>query len=234
MLLGNLGLTPEAFADTTTIFLIIDEDSIDDDVGPNFFSKAEINDNIANLGVRSQLPFFASNIGSTITLHTGQVGDEGLFELGAIPASWDITGPTDNGLKNFIAAGPGLGSGVNPETLLDKIPDVTPLRVTELGVLVGVDVCAVVYDSDISINYDSLEGNLQGNNLGIVAFNVISVTPLGGSSLPAIEIKILDADVICELNNNGGGPGPGPGGATGATGPTGPAGPTGPTGPAGP
>ena len=61
--------------------------------------------------------------------------------------------------------------------------------------------CAVVYDSDISINYDPLDGSLKGANLGTVAFEVVSVTELTGfssSSLPRVDIKILDAEEVCE------------------------------------
>ena len=97
--------------------------------------------------------------------------------------------------------GPSLGTGGDREALLDKIPDVTPLRATGLALLVGKEVCAVVYDSDISINYDPLNGSLKGANLGMVAFEVLSVTALTGfssSSLPAVEIMILNAEDVCE------------------------------------
>ena len=62
--------------------------------------------------------------------------------------------------------------------------------------------CAVVYDSDVSINYDPLDGSLKGENLGIVAFmvNVNGVKKLNGfssSSLPTVKITILDADQVC-------------------------------------
>ena len=59
------------------VFLVIDEDSIDNGNPPNFFSDVEVNDNIADIGLRTQLAFFAANVGETITLHTGEVGDEG-------------------------------------------------------------------------------------------------------------------------------------------------------------
>jgi len=75
--------------------------------------------------------------------------------------------------------------------------------------LIGQNVCAVVYDSDISINYSSpdpvfanLDGSLKGANYGIVAFKVISVTGVAGldgfsdSSLPEVEIEILDAEEL--------------------------------------
>ena len=79
----------------------------------------------------------------------------------------------------------------------------TPLRATGLAILVGEQVCAVVYDSDISINYGPLTGSLTGANLGLVAFRVVSVTALSdgsSSSLPEVEIEILDADEVCDCN----------------------------------
>jgi len=176
------------------VVLVIDEDSIDNGNEPNFFEgdgPDGVNEDDAEVGVRDQLPFFAANVGETITLHTGEVGDEGWFALKTIPDSW-------NGLSNFVSAGePEFGDS---EDLLDKIPDVTPLRATGLKLLEDQAVCAVVYDSDISINYDPLNGSLKGANLGTVAFKVISVTELIGhsdKSLPKVEIEILDADVIC-------------------------------------
>ena len=75
------------------VFLIIDEDSIDNGLPPNFFSDTDVNDDIADIGLRIQLPFFAANIGNTITLHTGEMGDEGWFAPKTIPASWDAAGP---------------------------------------------------------------------------------------------------------------------------------------------
>ncbi|MBA4718558.1 MAG: hypothetical protein HRO68_05500 [Nitrosopumilus sp.] len=182
-----------------SVFLIIDEDSIDNGNEPNYFSGDDVNEEGAEVGVRDQLPFFASNIGEIITLHTGEIGDEGRFALKTIPESWNDVDIPD-GLTNFVSAAVGLGSGDDPEALLDKIPDVTPLRATGLSSLVGENICAIVYDSDISINYDPLDGSLKGANLGTVAFNVISVTKLTGhsdKSLPKVEIEILDAEQLC-------------------------------------
>ena len=185
------------------VFLIIDEDGIDNGLPPNFFSDWDVNDDIAEIGVRLTLRFFANNIGRRIVLHTGEVGDEGWFAPKTIPHSWIDAGPTADGLRNYILAGPGLGSADssgNRESLLDKIPDVTPLRATGLKLLEGRNVCAIVYDSDVSINYGPLNGNLKGANLGRVAFKVISVTRLTGfssSSLPQVELEILDAGEVC-------------------------------------
>ncbi len=94
------------------------------------------------------------------------------------------------------------------ESLLDKIPDVTPLRADGLELLEGEALCALVYDSDISINYETLsphnyirlDGSLKGATIGIAAFQVLSVDQLNGfssSSLPKVKILILDANEIC-------------------------------------
>ena len=199
------------------LFLLIDEDSIDNGNPPNFFSAVDVNDDIADIGVRDQLSFFAffannpNTPNTEITLHTGEVGDEGWFALKTIPESWADAGPTGDGLRNYLGAGPGLGTpdaNGDREALLDKIPGVTPLGATGLELLEGLTVCAVVYDSDLSINinFDEVNGgiidaSLKGANLGTVAFEVISVTQLTGfssSSLPKVEILILNADDVCE------------------------------------
>ena len=191
---------------TSASFLIIDEEGIGKGSPPNSFDEMDVNEHIADIGLRTQLPFFAAgaDVGQTITLHTGEVGDEGWFALKKIPASWDAAGPTSDGLLNFLAAGPGLGTedaDGDREALLDKIPDVTPLRAMGLKQLEGQRVCAVVYKGDVSINYDPLDGSLKGDNLGTVAFEVLSVTKLVGfssSSLPEVVVEILDADAVCE------------------------------------
>ncbi len=198
---GTTSVTLEACpSSAASTFLIIDEESIGKGSPPNSFDEADVNEDMTDIGLRTPLPFFAgANVGLTITLHTGEVGDEGWFAVKTIPDSWGST--PDDGLRNYLDAGPGLGSGGDPEALLDKIPDVTPLRATGLKQLVGQRVCAVVYKGDVSINYDPLDGSLKGDNLGTVAFEVLSVTRLDGfssSSLPEVEIEILDADDVCE------------------------------------
>jgi hypothetical protein len=190
---------------STAIFLLIDEDAIDNGSEPNNFSDTDVNDHLAEVGQRKPLEWFASNEGKTVTLYTGQVGDEGIFAMKNIPASWKAAGPSDNGTRNFLLAGPGMGSegnGLDKEDLLDKIPDVTPLRASGLAMLKGSVVLAVVYDSDISINYSPLNGSLKGANLGIAAFEVLEVSdrPFGSSSsLPSIKIKVLNAGFVSEL-----------------------------------
>jgi hypothetical protein len=184
------------------IFLVIDEDSIDNGSPPNYFSAEDVNDQLADIGLRAPLKWFQDNLGETIDLYTGQVGDEGWFALKTIPVDWRSAGPTENGLRNYLLAGPGLGGppgGDNREVLLDEIPDVTPLRATGLAMLTGQTVCALVYDSDIGVNYSPLLGNLQGANLGLIAFEVIEVRQrFDGSSsdLPRVRIEVRDT-LIC-------------------------------------
>lgn len=182
------------------VLLVIDEESIDNGNPPNNFSEVEVNDQLAEVGIRETLRYFKENVGDTIELFTGQVGDEGWHALKTILTSWKNAGPTGNGAQNFLAAGPGLGSGNpddNREVLLDKIPDVTPLRATGLTMLIGKTVLAVVYDGDVSTNYSPLNASLMGANLGLVAFDVVEVkerTDGSTSSLPRVKIVIRAID----------------------------------------
>lgn len=183
------------------VLLVLDEDAIDNGNKPNNFSETDVNDRLARIGLRQQLEYFRRNAGKTITLYSGEVGDEGFHALKTIPTSWVSAGPTSNGAANYLAAGPGLGSGIgspddNREIRLDKIPNVTPLRATGLRMLVGQTVIAVVYDGEVGTNYSPLTANLQGANLGIVAFDVLAVnrrTDGSSGSLPAVRIRIRDA-----------------------------------------
>jgi hypothetical protein len=192
-------------------FLVLDEDAIDNTSGePTRFTARDVNDDIARLAQRQELRYFHARPLVQIVLGSGQTGDEGWFAPKTIPASWNAAGPTPDGLRNYVGnpsqpyphnVGPGLGRGSNPEARLDKVPRVTPLRASALKLLVGRQVCAVVYDSDIGINYGPLNGSLKGENLGTVAFKVKSVAPRTGkssSSLPLVTLEISDADHVCE------------------------------------
>jgi hypothetical protein len=187
------------------IFLVIDEDSIDNGNEPNNFSSTDVNDQLADIGLRTPLKYFQDNVGKTINLYTGQVGDEGWFALKSIPGSWMTAGPTTDGLKNYLAPGPGLGAAVpddNREDLLDDVADVTPLRAKGLTMLKGKTIYAVVYDSDVTINYSPLKGNLMGASLGVVAFDVMEITERtdgSTSSLPRVSVKIRNATEVGAL-----------------------------------
>lgn len=64
-----------------SVFLVFDEESIDNGNPPNNFSATAVNDQIARVGQRQTLRFFRENIGRTIDLYTGEVGDEGWHAL---------------------------------------------------------------------------------------------------------------------------------------------------------
>lgn len=182
------------------VFLLIDEESIDNGNEPNYFKDSEINDDISEVGLRKILPYFnsKSNKGKQIVLYTGQVGDEGWFAPTYIPSSWSNAGPGSEGSFNYFMAGPGLGH-YSTEDYLDKVPGVVPLRATGLKMLIGKTVYAVVYDSDISINYSPLNANLKGENLGVVALTVLDVIERkngSSSSLPAVIVRIEDASLV--------------------------------------
>jgi hypothetical protein len=217
--------------------LIIDEDGIDNGLhlnrtgggitssGPSFWTISEVNDDIAAYGMRNVLRYFAAsvNFGRTITVRTGQTGDEGWFAPTCIPRKWlnSSTNSTANtclegaervtGINNYFFSGrtPFTGapsSWAITQDRLDKIPHVIPLRARGLVSLIGKDVCAVVYDSDISINYDhdtslGVNGNLQGATLGIAAFRVNQVRTLNNfssSTLPEVQITVLNPATTCK------------------------------------
>lgn len=199
-------LTPENSSVATnstlpgeTVILLIDEESIDNSNPPNNFSETDVNDQMAKIGQRQTLRYFSNNVGKTITLYTGEVGDEGWHALKTIPSTWKTAGPTTNGTRNFLLAGTGLGGGNDPEKYLDKIPDVTPLRATGIKMLTGKTILAVVYDSDVAINYGPLYGSLKGDNLGVVAFDVLEVrkrTDGSSGSLPSVTIRIRSVSEV--------------------------------------
>lgn len=181
--------------------LIIDEDGIDNGLiywlgnvnrrranNGEQFTADEVNDQIPGESQRAPLPFFLENIGDMYHLFTGQVGDEGWFAPQTVPDSW-------GSIHDYI-------NGVIGQANLDKIGDVTPLRATGLKLLEGGRYCAIVYDSDISINYDPLNGNLQGETLGIAAFyvengGVNKLSRFSSSTLPTVLITVLDPETVC-------------------------------------
>ena len=204
---------PLCDCDQGFVLLILDERSIDNDgeyLDSNGdlkeFTEAQVDDGSPALGKRTPLPFFSdpANIGTNITLFTGQVGGEAWHALKTIPDSWTAAGPTADGLRNYMGnptvafphnVGPGLG---NPDNLLDPVPDVTPLRATGLQLLEGKTVCGILMESSVSTNYAPLQANLKGEYQGTVAFFVVEATN-NLPDLPKVEITVLDPAVACEL-----------------------------------
>ena len=68
--------------------------------------------------------------------------------------------------------------------------------------------CAVVYDSDISVDIDAGFGSLKGSTLGLTAFLVtlVSPNPEGGSYLPLIRVDLLSRDGVTVTCGIGGPP----------------------------
>jgi hypothetical protein len=182
---------------TEAVLVVIDEESIDNGNLPNNFSDVDVNDQLATVGLRQTLRYFGDHVGDTITLYTGEVGKEGWHALKTIPTAWKNAGPTTNGARNFVQAGPGLGGGNDPEALLDKISNVTPLRAKGLAMLTGKTVLAVVYDGDVSTNYGPLDASLKGANLGMVALEVLQVkkrTNGSSGSLPSVQVRVINVN----------------------------------------
>ena len=205
----------------SSVLLIIDEDGLDNGLhhngtgggitpsGPQFFSVSDVNDDKPGKTQRSVLRYFLNNVGRTVTVRTGQTGDEGWFAPNCIPAKWISSNSSTNDscltnatrntvIDNYF--GKNGATSIPAESRLDKTPHVIPLRALGLNALIGKNVCAVVYDSDLSINYDvgkplGVNGNLMGETLGIVAFTVNAVRTLNNfssSTLPEVQLTILD------------------------------------------
>jgi hypothetical protein len=190
------------------LLLVLDEDAVDKGREPNRFSAADVNDDIASPGQRRALRAFEGAQGRELVLPSGEVGDEGWFALKTARVAWRAAGPdSSDGLRNFLEAGPGLGTPDakgNRESLLEMVPNLTPLRATGLAALAGKSVCAVVLDGDARVHsYTPLKGSLAGDALGRVAFQVLYLSgPSGGgrsaSRLPDVKIRVLDAGTVCE------------------------------------
>ena len=76
-----------------------------------------------------------------------------------------------------------------------------PLEAPGLELLKGKTVCALLKDSNVSIDeLDPPVANMQGQDHGTLAFEVLDVTANAGGAtfLPDAEIRILDAEVVCE------------------------------------
>ncbi len=137
--------------------------------------------------------------GAVIEVPTGQVGDEGLFDIthsdypfseGSSPSHTDFLNYNEDGSwrQGLLSAGD-----------LDPLPGVNP--VSDPGVyetFVNHDFVHVspIYDSDIS-NLGGNEVNAKGMRHGLLAFKVIAAGPdPGGSELPNLTIQIVDPGTI--------------------------------------
>jgi hypothetical protein len=175
--------------------LVLDRDALSKHNPPDEVTRQELNLDKGEVGLRVQIPFFAARPGQTFTLGAGIAGNEGWFGLNTAPATWVAAGPTADGNVNYTLAGPGLGSGRpnNREDLLKVVPHVAPLQQAGLELLVGQRVYAVVMDGKVMIKTSPFSADLRGKNLGVIAFEVVALVPQADGSLPAVQVKILDA-----------------------------------------
>ncbi len=190
------------------LLLVIDEDSIDNGTSViqqisaapilcgNGSSSVCVNDDIANPSVRTLLFTRGRDVTplAGLTLPTGQTGDAGLFKF----TRPDPQRSQQNGAtftkKEFITA---TGAASN-ENNLDKVEGVKPLDAADIATLAGKTICAVVYDSDISVDVPAGFASLKGSTLGLTGFRVTSVgADPSGSALPPITVELLpSADVV--------------------------------------
>jgi hypothetical protein len=151
-------------------------------------------------------PLWAAKPGDVLTVSSGQTGDEGWFAPTCIPRKW-LGGSSDQcleGAERETAIDNVVGingkSSVPKESRLDNVPAMMPLRALGLGSLVGKEACALVHDSDVSLNYDKTSfpfttANLQGKTRGPVAFRIDAVETANGSSstLPSVRVTVLES-----------------------------------------
>ncbi len=139
-----------------------------------------INDNNPVTQGNPWLPWSTAGAGTTVRLPTGEVSSPGFAALtGALPFT----------LTSFV-------QGLVPQSQLDQIPGVMPLSNLELVNLIGKTCLVVVYDGSLSINYQPLQGNLQGARNGIFAFTVLAVEP---PSLPESQSSNSTMDIVVRI-----------------------------------
>ncbi|MCP3982463.1 MAG: hypothetical protein GY716_24435, partial [bacterium] len=185
----------------STCLVIIDEETVDNDiltieqaawshgVEPDYLVNDDRPTEVGNPPLRWNELF----PGDVVLLPGGEVDDEGWFDLPeAIRYADDRT--TDLSDEEWIQA---FVDGTLPQDQLDKVRDVMPLRNPELLALVGRTCTAIVYDSDISINYVPLYANLQGARYGRFTFKVLAVEVPG--SIPESQSSTSLYDLWLEV-----------------------------------
>jgi hypothetical protein len=177
--------------------LLLDRNAIQANVAPNHFPAVDVNAAIADVGVRDALPFFNLREGQRLVLPGGSAGHEGWLAFTAVPSSWSTTEGND-GLENFVYAGPGLGSPDSTgsrTTLLGTKTEVVPLRAEGLRMLTGRTVCAVAFANELPRSASGV--TVSGPNLGIVAFRVQGLLGDDAAALPSVELTVLETRQVC-------------------------------------
>lgn len=185
----NLKIDAGLYEKAGICLVIIDEDSIDNGTSTiedaanshNIDSDRLVNDDRSTEVGNPWLRWNTMFPGDVVLIPTGEVDDEGWFALPENPVG-------KNGafsVEDFVA-------GTVPQDKLDEVKDVMPLRNQDLAKLVGRTCVAIVYDSDISMNYEPIEGNLQGERYGKFAFTVLAAEVPGSIDESQSDTSLYD------------------------------------------
>ena len=120
--------------------------------------------------------------GDVASLPAGQVDDKGIF---ALPENLPFS------LQDYV-------DGVVPQSQHDNIPDVMPLRNQDLVKLLGRACLAVVYDSNIDMNYLPIRANLQGARYRLSYFTVLDIVLPGAIPESLSDTSLYDLLVQVE------------------------------------
>ena len=198
-----IGAAPQLAAQQPTAssyLVVLDQNSLDHGPPPHLLPPELVNDAIAAPGVREELPWFAAREGQHVTIQGGAVDNPGWFAFRANPVAWDTEPGANDGLENFVLAGPGVGSPDvvgDRESLLRGVAEAVPLQAAGLALLVGRQVCGVVYDREVTYGPGN-PTNLAGPTLGILAFQVVRlIEPASSTALPNVEIQIVESHEVC-------------------------------------
>ena len=137
-----------------------------------------VNDDIAEPGLRTLLFTRGSNDVTPyygLKLPTGEAGKEGLYRFSKSGPQVSLQNGATFTIAEFIAA---TGAAANVDNL-DKIDGVVPLSESGILELQGRTVCAVVYDSGLSVDIAEGFASLGGATLGLTSFEVTEVTSIG-------------------------------------------------------
>jgi hypothetical protein len=195
-----LALSTSAWAQSP-VLIVLDPSAIDYGPSPHLIAAEAANAGVAKTGLRDQLPYFSARIGDSLTLPSGGNDNDGWFAIRQAPSAWNSSDAEQDGLSNYLLAGPGLGSpdeAGDRASLLHDVADVVPLRADGLALLVGRDVCAIVYSDDVTVIAGATSrANLSGPNLGVVSFRVTAIDSAAASNWPGVTFEILDARRTC-------------------------------------
>jgi hypothetical protein len=106
----GLAMASLAAQDQPPVLLVLGQAAIDQGPPPHLIPTGTANDQIASVGLRQAIPYFAARIGASVTLPGDVGGTDGWFALRSVPSSWVSEPGSDDGLQNYLLAGPGLGS----------------------------------------------------------------------------------------------------------------------------